>query len=136
MRILVGVRGLGLKSLRAVPGGNIFVASFFIFATLAVVGVILARLSNGIAVFWPPNAAMVALCLIYGLRNLPSVLIGALLGNFCTLLFFGDPSVLVFGLPFANALEILLVSLGLHALKLDVTPIETPKKFLFFFSAF
>lgn len=99
---------------------------------LATAGVCLARLSNDVAVFWPANAAMVSLCLICGLRFLPTVMLGALLGNVVTQLLFGDPLILILGLPFANCLEIALVTTGLWALKLDKTPLETPKSVMYF----
>ncbi|WP_156905513.1 sensor domain-containing diguanylate cyclase [Maritalea myrionectae] len=121
-----------MNSVGVIQSGKIFFASFLLFLVLATGGVCLARLSHDVAVFWPANAAMVALCLIYGLWHLPAVLLGAFLGNIATQLLFGDPLILILGLPFANGLEILLVTIGLRALKLDETPIETPKSFMYF----
>ncbi|MCF4099056.1 diguanylate cyclase domain-containing protein [Maritalea mediterranea] len=118
-----------MKVSSAVQHGKIFIASFVMFVILASIGVVLAHMSHGVAVFWPANAAMVALILVLGLAYLPSVLLGALLGNIASLLLFGDPLLLAFGLPIANNLEILLVSLGLRALKLDEAPVETPATF-------
>jgi diguanylate cyclase (GGDEF)-like protein len=121
-----------LIALQTIRSGKMFFASFLLFSVLATAGMSLARLSHDVAVFWPANAAMVSLCLIYGLSNLPAVLLGGFLANITMQLAFGDPMAIMFGLPLANSIEILLVTFGLWALNLDQTPIDTPKSFMQF----
>lgn len=118
--------------LRAIRSGKLFFASFLLFLVLAIGGILLARLSADVAVFWPANAAMVSLCLIFGLRFLPVVLCGAFLANIAAQMLFGDPWALMFGLPLANNIEIFLVTLGLRVLNLHARPLETPQKVMYF----
>jgi hypothetical protein len=51
--------------------------SFILFGTLAIVGMLLTRAAQNVAIFWPANAAMVGLGLVLGRQYLPHLLLGA-----------------------------------------------------------
>lgn len=124
-----------LLPVRALAGVRIFASAFVLFFVLAVSSILLARLSGDVAIFWPANAAIVALCLISGLRCLPSALFGAFLANISAQILFGDPITSIMGFPVANCLEIFFVSIALRLLKLDEGPISSAKDVMFFLLA-
>jgi diguanylate cyclase (GGDEF)-like protein len=89
-----------------------FFIGYFLFLVLAVVSVLIARMSDNVAVFWPANATMVALALYFGQSRIFSILAATYIANATTQLLFGDNLIAIFGFPIANTLEVALVTLG------------------------
>lgn len=121
--------------MRAYASVEIFVRAFVLFFVLAVASIFLARATQDVAIFWPANAAIVALCLISGLRSLPMAMIAAFLANFITQILFDDPIMSVMGFPLVNCMEILLVTIALHLRKLHEGPISSAKDVMYFLLA-
>lgn len=104
------------------------VSAFALFFVLAMFGMQLTRIADNIAIFRPADAAMVGLGLYFGLKRLPEILVGAMLANALTKIVFGDPLLMVLGLPVANAIEITLVLLVLKRFEIGLFSIKNIDK--------
>lgn len=88
---------------------RVFFLGFIAYFGLAVASVFLARVSHDVAVFWPANAAIIAIALAFGRRKFPILLLSAFAANAATQLVYGDNWQLAVGFPLANSFEILTV---------------------------
>jgi diguanylate cyclase (GGDEF)-like protein len=114
---------------------GMFLVAFLLFGGCAVSAILLTRAAGNVSLFWPANAVLVWLGLFVGYRHIPEILLGAGLANALTQVLFGDPLLLVIGLPLSNTAEIGILLLALRHFGLGLRSINDPNKALLFVGA-
>ena len=103
-----------------------FLLGYTVFFALAMGSVFLARLSDDVAIFWPANAAIVALAMVMSQRNLVALVLAAYIANATTQVMFGDQWMAILGFPLANATEIVCMFLLMRWLGIGLSKEFTP----------
>ncbi len=102
------------------------------YAALALIGMILSREANGIAVIWPPNGFLVGLLLTSTRRHWPGLIGAGLAGNLLANLLFGSPLLLSFGLAAVNLIEFFAAALATRLLLAWKAEVERTMRLLVF----
>jgi len=114
--------------MRVSNAASVFFLGFVTYFALAVASVFLARVSHNVAVFWPANAVLVSIALLFGREKFPILLLSAFAANAATQLVYGDNWQLAVGFPLANSLEILVVYVGFQLVGFQAKGTNTPQR--------
>ena len=109
-----------------------FIGAALLFAALAFLGIYLTRAAENVAVFWPANAAIIALGIALEKRQWLPLLAGSFAANALVQASMGDNLIVLIGMPLANSVEIGLMLWGLSKVEIGFQSLRTPTNAMVF----